>query len=86
VVIIAIQTFVDAFMGGEAEYFNAFATLTKLTQWIHGQPPAAPMIYREQDLGVLALPLATTVLIGVPLLMAAIIVQIGRAVPRRGQN
>lgn len=81
--IIAIQTAIDLIMGGTAEYFNAHATLTGLTKWVHGNSPTAPMIYREEELGALALPLATAVLIGVPLLVATVIVRIGEALSAR---
>jgi uncharacterized membrane protein YdjX (TVP38/TMEM64 family) len=81
--IVAIQTAIDLIMGGEAEYFNAHATLTGLTKWIHGNSPTAPMIYREEELGMLALPLATAVLIGVPMLVATLIVQAGEALASR---
>ena len=70
-------------MGGEAEYFNAYATLMKLTQWIHGQAPSAPMIYKETELGIFALPAATGVLIVVPLFIALIIVNIGKLLRSR---
>lgn len=76
--LIAVQTGIDLLMGGEAEYFNAHATLTRLTQWMHGRPPHAPMIYGEAALGPLALPLATLVLIGGPLLVSLLIIRLVR--------
>ena len=80
---IVIQTTIDLLMGGKAEYFNAHATLTGLTKWIHGNSPTAPMIYRQEELGALALPVAATVLIGVPLIVAALIVRIGEMLSMR---
>lgn len=77
IAIIAVQAAIDLIMGHEAEYFNAYATLAKLTQWVHGQSPTAQMIYKEEELGSLALPLATFILIGFPLLLAVVIVRVG---------
>lgn len=59
-------------LGGKAEYFNAHATLKQLTVWLHGQPPAPPMIAGQERLGVWALPLATLVLFSGPLLVALV--------------
>lgn len=74
--IITIQILIDRFMGAHAEYFNAYATVQNLTHWIHGRSAEHPMIYGQDQLGLWALPLATTVLVVAPFLLATLIVQI----------
>jgi hypothetical protein len=73
--LIGLQAGIDLVMGGQAEYFNAHATLTQLTKWVHSRTPSEPMIYRQQELGALALPIATLVLFGAPLLVAYVLVR-----------
>ena len=82
-VFITIQAIIDSVMGGEAEYFNAHATLTQLTSWLHGRSPEVPMIAGQEQLGGWALPLATAVLIGLPLLVSTLIVKVGQWILRR---
>lgn len=75
-VFIAIQIIIDLIMGHEAEYFNAHATVIQLTSWIHGRTADAPMIIGQSQLGRWALPAATAVLIGVPLLISTLLVKV----------
>ena len=81
--IITIQVVVDIVMGGEAEYFNAYATLMQLTAWLHGRTPDVPLIAGQEQLGGWALPLATAVLFGLPLLISTLLVKVWRQVIRR---
>ncbi|MCB9006293.1 MAG: hypothetical protein H6656_02755 [Ardenticatenaceae bacterium] len=74
-VFITIQLIIDTIMGGEAEYFNAHATLLQLTSWLHGRSPDVPMIAGQEQLGSWALPLATAVLFGLPLLVSTLLVK-----------
>lgn len=82
-VFITIQVFIDIIMGGEAEYFNAHATLIQLTTWLHGRSPEVPMIIGQEQLGGWALPLATAVLIGIPLLISSLLVTTWHWLTRR---
>ena len=82
-VFITIQITIDILMGGEAEYFNAHATLMQLTSWLTGNSPEVPLIMGQEQLGGWALPLATAVLIGLPLLVSTLIVKVGQWILRR---
>lgn len=76
VTLIALQVLIDVVMGSEAEYFNAHATLLQLTSWLHGRSPDVPLIAGQEQLGAWALPLATAVLFGVPLLVSTLLVTV----------
>ncbi len=67
---------IDKIMGAEAEYFNAYATVQNLTQWMHGQVAENPMIYQQDRLGMWALPLATGVMVATSFSLAVLLVQI----------
>lgn len=46
VAIIATICAIDATLDETAEYFNAWVTVVKLTQWLHGQqPPTEHFLY-----------------------------------------
>lgn len=83
VTLMLVQVGIDIVMGHEAEYFNAHATLLQLTSWLHGQSPTAPMIAGQARLGGWALPLATGVWVGLPLLVSTLLVKAGAWVARR---
>jgi hypothetical protein len=76
VTLITVQILIDVVMGSEAEYFNAHATLLQLTSWLHGRSPDVPLIAGQEQLGAWALPLATAVLFGVPLLVSTLMVTV----------
>lgn len=78
ILIILIQLSIDAIMGGEAEYFNAYATVTNLTTWLHGYTAAVPMIYKQEELGMWALPAAMVILIGIPITISILLLRIYR--------
>ena len=83
-VFITLQLIIDIIMGGEAEYFNAHATILQLTSWLHGRSPDVPMIAGQEQLGGWALPLATAVLMGVPLLVSTLLVKGWQWIRRQG--
>lgn len=82
-VLITIQIIIDTLMGGEAEYFNAQATVLQLTIWLHGRSSNVPMIAGQEQLGGWALPLATAVLLSVPLLVSTLLVKTWQWLSRR---
>ncbi len=84
--IIITQIVIDKMMGAEAEYFNAYATAQNLTQWIHGQVANNPMIYRQDKLGMWALPLATIVMVAGSFSLAVVLVQIFARVSFRAKE
>lgn len=83
VVILTIQVVIDIILGADAEYFNAWATLVRLTYPLHLQTIDAPMIHAQDALGVFALPVATLVMIGGPLLAASLVLGGWRLIRQR---
>lgn len=81
--LIAVQIGIDVVMGSEAEYFNAHATVLQLTVWLHGHAPTEPLIAGQEQLGNWALPLATAVLFGLPLLVSSLLVKAWQWFARR---
>ena len=78
-VVLAVQTAIDAAMGHGAEFFNAWHSLLALGGLVAtGEIPALPFIAGQAALGPFALPVALGVLIGLPVLVAAIVVGVVR--------
>ncbi len=74
---IVVVACIDAWLGAEATFFNAWETLKRLTG---NRTPGHVVIWREEALGPWALPLAAAVLFGGAAVIAGIVVAIVRLV------
>ncbi|MEH6559758.1 MAG: hypothetical protein V7708_18340 [Oceanicoccus sp.] len=71
---LTIQIGVDAYMGDDAGYFNAwYVVLTFVELFTEGNGKQLNFIMGQAELGLIALPIALTILISLPLLFASVI-------------